>query len=486
MRRLLTLAVVGSWLVMMALLAERQAPPPRVPEAPLPATAGAPDDREEWFIVERNGQRVGWAHRVSGQTTGGGRRIAEDSVVALAMFGTAQRLRTSLVAETDPQLALRRFRFTLTSPAAAFSASGESDGQRLTVRYGPAGDEHQLVLPLTEAIALPSTLRPRVLAGNRAPGTRYTAPVFNPMTLKNEPLTLTIERRESVTGPDGPVEALVIAEEHHGLGAKVWLADDGSVLREEGTLGFTLVRAAPAEALAVQSSVAAVDLAVSSRIPLEGHIADPRGTDHLRLRVRGDAATSVPDAPPRQRRKADLLEIAREPLPPSAPLPLPADAALAAYLAPGPFIESDDPEVIATARKVVGDARDAVVAARRLVTWVNAHVTQAPSVTVPSTRAVLAAQRGDCNEHAVLLAGLARAAGIPARVVAGAMYVDGAFYYHAWTELWLGTWVSADSVFEQLPTDATHVKLLEGGPEHHLALAAVIGKLAFATEEGSP
>jgi hypothetical protein len=64
------------------------------------------------------------------------------------------------------------------------------------------------------------------------------------------------------------------------------------------------------------------------------------------------------------------------------------------------------------------------------------------------------------------------------------MYDEGGFFYHAWSELWLGRWVSADAVFRQMPADVTHVKLVEGGPERHLALAEVIGRLSFATEGG--
>jgi hypothetical protein len=67
-------------------------------------------------------------------------------------------------------------------------------------------------------------------------------------------------------------------------------------------------------------------------------------------------------------------------------------------------------------------------------------------------------------------------------MVAGAIYEDGGFLYHAWSELWLGgRWVTADAVFAQMPVDATHVKLLEGGPERHLGLAGLVGRLAFAT-----
>ena len=105
---------------------------------------------------------------------------------------------------------------------------------------------------------------------------------------------------------------------------------------------------------------------------------------------------------------------------------------------------------MATARAIVGAERDATAAARALVAWVNTHL-----------------------------------AGIPARVVAGAMYIDGAFYYHAWTELWLGAWVTADAVFRQLPADATHVKPIEGGPDRHLELAGIVGELAFTAEESA-
>jgi hypothetical protein len=42
--------------------------------------------------------------------------------------------------------------------------------------------------------------------------------------------------------------------------------------------------------------------------------------------------------------------------------------------------------------------------------------------------------------------------------------------------------VSADAVFAQLPVDATHVKLADGDSEQH-QLAAVVGRLAFATVE---
>src|SRR5207253_1751979 len=220
------------------------------------------------------------------------------------------------------------------------------------------------------------------------------------LTLRSEPVTTVVEGRETVDG----VETLRVTEEEQGVRSQVWLTDDGRAVREEAMLGLIL-RAEPRDAaLGGLDGAAPLDVATIARIPLHGTIASPRTVAALTLRVSGPAAGSVPDDPPRQRMRAGVLRIAREPSP------------------------------------------------------------------VPSAREVLRVLRGDCNEHAVLLTALARAAGIPARMVAGAVYLDGAFLYHAWSELWLGRWVSADAVFEQMPADATHVKLLEGGPERHLGL----------------
>jgi len=63
-------------------------------------------------------------------------------------------------------------------------------------------------------------------------------------------------------------------------------------------------------------------------------------------------------------------------------------------------------------------------------------------------------REGDCTEHAVLAAALARGAGIPARVVLGLALIHDARHYgsygHAWAELRIdGRWVVADAVLRK-------------------------------------
>lgn len=76
---------------------------------------------------------------------------------------------------------------------------------------------------------------------------------------------------------------------------------------------------------------------------------------------------------------------------------------------------------------------------------------------------------GDCSEHAVLLAAMLRADGIPARGVTGLVYVDeflgesGIFGYHMWTQALLNidgapTWIDLDAAIDDTHAfDATHI-----------------------------
>ena len=205
MRRALTLGIVASWLVLVAVLVRKQAPSEPLPSTPLPLTGVTA--RDEWFGIYKDGRKIGHAHRVVA-TRSGGYEFSEDSEVALAMLGVPQTLRSALRAETDDGFALRTFSYTLVTPATTFTASGTSDDHTLRARYGPKGQEADLVLPLTEPIALPSTLRPRILAEHPAPGTRYSLPVFSPLTTRSEPLTVVVEAHERLETRAGPVDTI--------------------------------------------------------------------------------------------------------------------------------------------------------------------------------------------------------------------------------------------------------------------------------------
>ena len=94
---------------------------------------------------------------------------------------------------------------------------------------------------------------------------------------------------------------------------------------------------------------------------------------------------------------------------------------------------------------------------------------------------VLEKRKAECQGHALLFAALARAAGIPTRVVNGIVYSQAheGFLYHTWAETLLrDRWVAVDPTFAQFPADATHIKLTEGDrPEDLTPLLGVIGRI---------
>ena len=57
----------------------------------------------------------------------------------------------------------------------------------------------------------------------------------------------------------------------------------------------------------------------------------------------------------------------------------------------------------------------------------------------------------------------------------------GAFYYHAWPEVWIeeqgqGLWLPVDPTLNQFPADATHVRLVRGGLDRQAAILGLFGR----------
>jgi hypothetical protein len=105
---------------------------------------------------------------------------------------------------------------------------------------------------------------------------------------------------------------------------------------------------------------------------------------------------------------------------------------------------------------------------RRLRTFVSDYIDQhGLDVGYASALEVAGSRQGDCTEYAVLLTALARAQGIPARVVTGMVYAERyagmshVFLPHSWMQAWIkDRWVSYDAALHR--SDSTHIALASG------------------------
>jgi transglutaminase-like putative cysteine protease/tetratricopeptide (TPR) repeat protein len=139
-------------------------------------------------------------------------------------------------------------------------------------------------------------------------------------------------------------------------------------------------------------------------------------------------------------------------------LHLPASGAeLTPFLNPTTRINSKDPQIAALANKIAGEDRDGRSVARKIGEWTygNLKWKKVESDTVET----LASRAADCLEHSELYVALARALGLPARVVTGAALSGGSFGAHAWVEIYLGKWVELDPTWGMMDhVDATHLR----------------------------
>jgi hypothetical protein len=315
------------------------------------------------------------------------------------------------------------------------------------------------------------------------PGDRYSFDIFDPSTMAQSAVQAEVVAREDIQVMGQPLAATRISMSLRGMTQTAWIGDNGELLRERGLLGMRLEKTSREEALNDLGTAASQDLTELASVASSRKIPDPAALETLRVRIGGIPADGLHLRGGRQSLADGILTVRRESL---ADLPeLPREQEFAAlervFLQPEPLIQSDHERIRSLVRSILGDSPHLtpLTRARRLVDWIHLNIEKRPVLSLPDALSTLENRMGDCNEHAMLLAALARAAGIPARVEAGLVYLRGRFYYHAWNLLFLGRWITVDALFGQLPADVTHLRLVTGSTQQQLDLAGVIGKITI-------
>ncbi|RME28618.1 MAG: transglutaminase domain-containing protein [Deltaproteobacteria bacterium] len=465
---------------------------------PLDAEAlAAGPSRERWMGIFFEDQKVGYAVSRSAPVAGGGTLHEGRSHFRLAAFGTIQDVVTAQAALTDPDGTLRRFDFFMVSDEVRISARGEVRGDEIVMEVDTGGGSRRFTFPVSAPPQVELSLEEVVRRHELAIGTRFEVPYFNPATMAEGVMEYEVTDVEVLENGE---EAWWVRTRFGDIETRQLVTSAGEVIRQESPMGLSMVRMTPEQARDMPTHDEAVDIIARSAVPLTGRIPRPRATRVLELAIQGVDPDRVIDDPPIQVRRDGtvrvemplLAELARPPVVPAPDVQVPAE-----WLESSPTIQADHPDIIQKAREVTAGATDRVDAAVKLEEWVFQYVEKAPTFGIPSGLEVLRTARGDCNEHTALYVSLARSLGIPTRIAAGVVYSDrvgdrGAFYYHAWPEVWIGDgaaptaegstawpWLPVDPTFGQAPADATHVKLAEGDLDRQVEILAVMGRLGF-------
>ncbi|MGZ8466144.1 MAG: transglutaminase-like domain-containing protein, partial [Candidatus Binatia bacterium] len=263
-----------------------------------------------------------------------------------------------------------------------------------------------------------------------------------------------------------------------GISVLSWVDVHGRTLKEVSPAGMSMTRQSQQEAKNLPSRAVPLDMIAQSSITVTKQITDAKTLPAVELKLAGVNLANFALDGGRQKLTGDRLEITRENLAKLSATAIPVkEPRLQTFLQPTAFMQSDHPSIKTLAARIVGTETNAMKAAVKLKDWIYRELAKEPTVSIPNALEVLQVKKGDCNEHTVLFNALARAAGIPAKTVVGVVYLRGAFYYHAWSEVWLGRWVALDSVLNQFPADVTHVKFLEGEIDRQIDMLQLIGNL---------
>jgi transglutaminase-like putative cysteine protease len=512
--RSVSLLVLLAWVVTMGVVVTRALVQPR--SMNLATDLARYGTAAEWRGIYYRGEKVGFSVSQL-NPSGDGFELQEDARLQMSLLGatTAAAIRTS--ARLDAAFALQSFDFSLDPGTGPVQVAGVVSGTHVSLTITTPSGTQREERDLDEAPVLGVNLPRRLAALGLEPGARHRVLIFDPATLRNETAAIEVGRREivNVFAPDivrvrgreyrtrtnRPIPAFRVDMTFAGITTASWITDTGEVVREESPLGLLSVREAPDEArrLAIGGRIQGDLLESAAVVPrrsTKNRIDDPRDVLRMRVRMKGADLTGADMRGAGQDVIGDLVET-RDP---RSLKPGPADPSIARYLRPEPLIESDDPQIHAEAVSAIAGATDPRARAERLTRAVNAMLDKKPTVSLPSAREVLRTKVGDCNEHTALYVAMARSIGLPSRIAVGLAYSRGAFYYHAWPEVYIdegraggpprargsesrGLWLPVDPTFNEFPADAAHVRLMRGGLDRQAAIVPLIGRLEMEIVE---
>ncbi len=479
------IAFVGFWLVMIGLLVKKvhfQGTPPDTNYDLETSAVNIKSPQREWKEIYLKNSKVGYATDLI-KPFDDGYFVQEEIFLKLNLMGLGSGVYTLTQSQLDHQYLLKSFRFKMTSGVVAFQITGKVEDGYLMIESGKDKNHRTQRIKLSTPPMIGAGLAHYFRSRKVAVGETYRLPVFDPSTLAQKEVVIKVTGRQPLDIYGIQYDAFRLEGEMWGQTITFWLDENGATLKEEGLMGMTTIKSSAARAPQDIKGPEGEDLYEMTAIKIDKMLPDPDRLRSLRLRVAGiDTASLNPVVweGKRQSYQEGILEIKREKVPSkiSYILPYSADTdEVEPFLKPEFNIESDDEEIIKQVGRIIGEDKDPGSVSRRLLNWVYRNLEKRPVVSIPSAVEVLRTKTGDCNEHATLLTALLRAAGIPARISIGLVYTRHKFFYHAWTEVYLGEWISMDATLNQMPVDVTHVKLLEGNLDKQVEISGLIGAL---------
>jgi hypothetical protein len=469
-----TLTAIAIWGFSMFLIYNNNYATPKSSDLlDVPIDKSLSGEFQNWMNVTMNGTKIGYTTQTFANTPLG--YVLKDySLIRLPMGGTVKEIYLDSYAVLNLDFSLKNFTFGLVSGDYTTDIFGEYKNGRLDIKLKSQNSDSKASFKAENGIYLPSAI-PLLASLRGFPGGEFSLPTFDPMSLAMEDIQVKIGSEEDVVTDIGNFRGHKLSLNVSGISSDMWVEAKGHVLKEAEAGGMVMLAANKDDALNIpQVTGGSQDLLTNLAVPCDGEISNARDRKVLRLQITGlDPGLFSLDDDFQKVISADPLVLDVH----TGQITSSTLGDSSRFLSAEPFLQVDDPRIIAAARVIVGQENLPLIKAQKICDWVFHNVKKDYSVSLPSAIDVLTVKKGDCNEHTSLYTALARAAGIPTKVCIGIVYNNGMFFYHAWPAVFVNGWHPLDPTFGQTVCDATHIKLLEGGFEKQADLMRVVGKI---------
>lgn len=468
--------------------------PPEGPPPPI-QTLDNLKSRQGWYMIYFKGdEKIGFFHYTISPTEGGNYLIKFDSLQRFKILGVNKEVRIFEEDVVAPDLRFITTSSRLVQDGKEQTVSGSMVGDSLRVEVVTENQKTSKDIPVQQPLYPEAAMDFLPVLKGLAPGREYRYQAFSPMTQSVGEAIQRVVRYERSKLLNN--DAYRVETSFQNISITSWFSQKGEK-ELEMLLGGVFISERQTEAQVKQfildKTLAKSDLMLDfSRVKTDRPIPSPGNLRSLSVELYGitDERLIIGDAEQRVRLQNDrvLYEIKRsETKEEEAPdMPMAHGPEMKPFLLPSFRIQSHHPDIVRQAREIVGDASNVLTAVQRIAMWVGQEV-EDDLVESFSALDVLKTRKGECQAHTFLYTALARAIGIPTRVVSGLVYMeDVGFLFHAWAESFVGRWISVDPTLKQVPSDATHIKLVIGEDHDNFHLIVnVLGRLQASVREFS-
>lgn len=489
-------AALAPWVVMMALLLRFEVYPEYF-SGELAGYRSLLDGdvllQDNWSRILVDGNPVGYSHTVLEVDETQPLRhytLANRVHVRLRALGFEQPVSVDTIAELDVTYTLRRFEFSMDTRHYAMAIEGRlQEGERYAVTMRTPTGTRRSTVEIPADVILYSPMTEMALKRMR-PGSELRFRTFDPVAMSPAQVLIRAVREDTIRHRGAEVTALLLTSEYQGITVNAWMDAQGRLLRQETPMGWTIEACSAEEAVMALRDAGRTDAAtgLGMAVPVEGRLEAPATQDAVRLRLRGvnwrpDQLASNRQTIESQTEDETILTVRRAVYPPpEGRVPLSAEDRAEA-LAATPALQSDAPEIRELAERLTADRADDQGRALAILNWVHREIRKEGTISLPNALDVLQGRVGDCNEHTYLFVALARAAGLPAKIMVGLAYHENRYYYHAWPAVYLGDWVEMDPTWGLDRVGVTHLRLIEGELDRQMELVQIVGRLRMAILE---